>query len=103
MRYESNGTSSWMGTEGDTEGVMLKTKGTNYEDELLEIDADQSYDAAGTEFDAKYLKYKAAGEQWHAKDSKPYFNLMLKMKTTSMTKELAGQGEDAEPAFNYER
>lgn len=102
-RYESNGTTSWMGTDGDTEGVMLKSKGTNYEEELLEIDADSTYDAGGTEFAAKYLKYKTGGEQWHAKDDKPYFNAMLKMKTSSMSSALVGQGDDAEPAFNYER
>ena len=66
--------------------------------------ADQTFDAGGTEFAAKYLKYKGAlGEQWHAKEDKPYFNAMLKMKTSAMTRELVEQGDDAEPAFNYER
>ena len=49
------------------------------------------------------MKYKKSGEQWHAKDTKPYFNLMLKMKTSAMTMALVGQGDGAEPAFNYDR
>lgn len=104
IRYESGGMKTWTGVDGDTEGVLLKMSGPNFEDELVEIDADQTFDAGGTEFAAKYLRYKGTmGEQWHATGDKPYFNAMLKMKTSAMIKELVEQGDDAEPAFNYER
>jgi hypothetical protein len=103
-KYENSGITSWSGIDGDAEGVLLKMKGANIEEELLELEMTE-LEVSGTNFPCKRLKYKAnMGEMWQASgDPMPYFKAPLKSKTPYSASELVGQGDDASPAFEYER
>ncbi len=102
-KTENAGTTVWSGIDGETEGVLLKMKGANIDEELMEIEA-TSLEVSGTDFPCRRLKYKSnMGEMWQATETQPYFKAILKSKTPYSATELVGQGEDAEPAFEYER
>jgi hypothetical protein len=102
-KTETGGTTMWSGTDGEAEGVLLKMKGANIEEELLELES-TTLEVSGTEFPCRRLKYKGnMGEMWQATDEPPYFKAVLKSKTPYSAMELMGQGDDATPAFEYER
>lgn len=96
--------STWTGLEGtDAEGVMLKSVTSAGTDELKVLEL-TSYEAGGASFDARLLAYTSGTEMTMAMGSRPYLNqVMLVMKTPHSVMKLVGQGEGAEPAFNYPR
>jgi hypothetical protein len=106
MDIEAGGStsSSWTGLEGtEVEGVLLKSVNAAGTDELKSLEQ-TSYEATGASFEARHLAYTSGMELTQALGSKPYLNqVMLVMKTPHSVMKLVGQGDGAEPAFNYPR
>lgn len=96
--------SVWIGLEGtEAEGVMLKTQGPTGTDELQSMEQ-TTFEAAGATFEARRLVYTSGNEMVMAMSPRPWLNqLMLQTKMSGVGMRLAGQGEDAQPAFNYPR
>ncbi len=96
--------SVWVGAEGtEAEGVMLKTVSPAGTDELQAME-ETTFEAAGAAFEARRLVYSSGNEMVMALSPRPWLNqLMLQTKMSGVAMRLAGQGDDAQPAFDYPR
>lgn len=95
---------TWVGMEGTAaEGVVLKTRSAAGTDELKELE-ETAFEAAGAAFEARRLVYTSGNETILALSPRPHLNqLMLLTRMSGVSMRLAGQGEDAAPAFDYPR
>lgn len=99
-KYVIGGSTSWMGIEGDGEGVPLKTASAQFNEELSALEK-VTYDAGGTSFEAKHLTYDSGREVWVAVGAQPHLKASLRMKATGMDMKLVAQGEDAKSQLEY--
>lgn len=96
--------SVWVGLEGtEAEGVMLRSQSSAGTDELQSLEQ-TTFEAGSATFEARRLVYTSGNEMTMALSPRPWLNqLMLQTKMSGVSMRLAGQGEDAQPAFNYPR
>lgn len=101
-KYTTGGASSWMGIEGDAEGVPLKSASAQANEELSALEK-VTVDVGGTSFEAKHLTYDSGREVWVAIGKQPHLKASLRMKASGMEQRLVAQGEDAKPQLEYPR
>ncbi len=108
-KIEMNGTTTWTGTQGELEGIMLKQESAQGTNELAEMPSTESVDAGGTQVEVTKLKYTDGMEVWVTEndvvsaffpwgEGKGYF----KMKTAGSAQTVTEVGTDAEPKLKWE-
>ncbi len=98
-RTEAAGMTTWVGVEGDAEGVMLKAEGPSYSDELTALEAGVELETAGRTWTTKRLAYQSGNELWLPVGARPWFPTAGSLQLRSPVAEgrLVGLGEDATP------
>ncbi len=96
-RSEQSGMTSWVGIEGDAEGVLLKTESQYYNDELEALEADVSIELAGRSWNTLRLQYTSGNQMWQARGDLPWFPNagQLRFQSPAAEAELVGMGDDA--------
>ncbi len=102
---QSGTSTSWMGTDGDAKGILLKSDGgsapTQYE--LTALDAPADWKCGANSYKVRHLTYSNGQEMWNLVDKPwPFIGVTVKMVTTGMSYEVTNMGSDAKPDLSWE-
>jgi hypothetical protein len=94
---------SWVGTDGDTKDVLLKSTFGTTTYELSDMPAMEDWTCSGKTMKVKHLKWTNGMETWQLDAMWPFVYNSAKMSMAGNTTEITGTGTDAKPELTWEK